>query len=100
MTDPIKHDHGKPALSPLLTIAPAVLASVAAVRASGLRKYPAGTERQVSRDRYIDATLRHVAAHLSGESTDPESGLPHLAHAACSLLLAMQVPQTESPDAQ
>lgn len=91
MTDPIKSDHGKPSLSPLLTIAPAVLAAVAAVRVYGLRKYPNGTERQVSQPRYIDATLRHIAAHITGETTDPESGLPHLAHAACSLLLALQV---------
>jgi len=83
--DPNKHDHAKPSLSSLLTIAPAALAY-------GRKKYPSGSELKVSRARYIDATLRHIAAYLSGESTDPESGLPHLAHAACSLLLALQVP--------
>jgi hypothetical protein len=95
--DPHKHDHHKPSLSPLLTIAPAALATVAAVRAYGRKKYPSGSELKVSRARYIDATLRHIAAYLNGESTDPESGLPHLAHAACSLLLALQVPTEETP---
>ena len=100
MTDPHKHDAHKPSLSALLTIAPTVLAAVASVRAYGRSKYPSGSELKVSRARYIDATLRHVAAYLSGESTDPESGLPHLAHAACSLLLALQVPNEGDDNAQ
>jgi hypothetical protein len=29
--------------------------------------------------------LRHLAAWQRGEENDPESGLPHLAHAACNL---------------
>lgn len=29
--------------------------------------------------------LRHMAAWQSGEECDPESGLPHLAHAMCNL---------------
>lgn len=39
--------------------------------------------------RYTDAALRHAAAHARGEKTDPESGLPHLAHLAwCVLAVA------------
>lgn len=29
--------------------------------------------------------MRHMAAWQSGEANDPESGLPHLAHAMCNL---------------
>lgn len=29
--------------------------------------------------------LRHLAAWQAGEENDPESGLPHLAHALCNL---------------
>ncbi|WP_442880072.1 dATP/dGTP diphosphohydrolase domain-containing protein [Aurantimonas sp. A2-1-M11] len=36
---------------------------------------------------------RHMAAFDHGEDTDPETGLPHLAHAACCLtfLLSYQL---------
>lgn len=37
---------------------------------------------------YFDALLRHSAQWWEGEENDPESGLPHLAHAmACLLIL-------------
>lgn len=37
---------------------------------------------------YIDALGRHVAAWAEGEDTDPQSGLPHLAHAlACIAII-------------
>jgi hypothetical protein len=40
-------------------------------------------------NRYFAALLRHLVAWRSGEVTDPESGLSHLAHAgACLLFLA------------
>ena len=29
------------------------------------------------------ALMRHMTAHWDGETHDPESGLPHLAHAGC-----------------
>lgn len=37
--------------------------------------------------RYFNAMMRHVRAHQKGEMIDPESGLPHLSHAACCLLM-------------
>ncbi len=36
--------------------------------------------------RLIGACLRHVFAFMAGEDRDPESGLSHLAHAACCLM--------------
>lgn len=36
-------------------------------------------------ERYYAACLRHLAAWRKGEITDPESGLPHLAHVMCNL---------------
>jgi hypothetical protein len=35
--------------------------------------------------RYFDAMQRHVWAWRRGESLDPETGMHHLAHAACCL---------------
>lgn len=38
------------------------------------------------RGRYFAAAMRHLIAWESGESLDPGSGLPHLAHAQCCLM--------------
>ena len=38
-------------------------------------------------NRYYDATLRHLFAFNNGEFFDPESKLPHLAHAITNLLM-------------
>ena len=35
--------------------------------------------------RLTAAALRHILAHQQGDTIDPESGLPHLAHAMCCL---------------
>lgn len=37
----------------------------------------------------IASALRHMLAILRGEETDPESGLPHRAHAACNVVMLM-----------
>lgn len=39
--------------------------------------------------RLQDAALRHLAAHINGEDKDPESGLSHVAHAACCVLFLL-----------
>jgi len=46
-------------------------------------------EHQVSSTVYYDAAQRHLMAWFDGETIDPESGLPHLAHvmACCNILL-------------
>lgn len=42
-----------------------------------------------ARERYVAAMLRHFTAWRLGERDDPESGLHHLAHAACCLLFLL-----------
>ena len=39
--------------------------------------------------RYYDAALRHLMAWRQGEKLDEESGLPHLAHAACCIVFLL-----------
>lgn len=39
--------------------------------------------------RLWNACLRHLFAWARGEDTDPESGLPHLAHAGCCILFLL-----------
>ena len=48
-------------------------------------------------DRYFAALMRHMVAWEAGELLDPESGLPHLAHAGCCLLFLMHF-DNEQPD--
>jgi hypothetical protein len=67
------------------------LAIVARVFEHGNRKY--GLDNWLSQDvatlrRYAAAALRHLMARQRGEILD-ESGLPHLAHAVASLLIAL-----------
>lgn len=85
-----KRDQDKAPLQ-LLSCVYRPLADVARVMAFGNQKYrDVRNFRTVKngRDRYLAATLRHVLAYLDGEPLDPESGLSHLAHGACDLLMA------------
>ena len=40
-------------------------------------------------DRMLSAAVRHLMAHKDGEVLDPESGIWHLAHAACDVMMAL-----------
>ena len=39
---------------------------------------------------YVDAVKRHVDAWMEGEDTDPDSGLPHMAHALACLAILVE----------
>lgn len=57
------------------------------VLAYGAEKYgPNNWQNVEPAERYYAAAIRHLVAWRKGELVDPESGLAHLAHAACSLL--------------
>jgi hypothetical protein len=57
----------------------------------GARKYADHNWVKVpnARERYFAAAQRHLNAWWLGESIDPETGLPHLAHAACCVLFLL-----------
>jgi hypothetical protein len=55
----------------------------------GADKYPPGNWRNVSSDDHLAAALRHIERHRAGQTRDPESHAPHLAHAAARVLLAL-----------
>lgn len=44
-----------------------------------------------AKERYMDALMRHLMHHFSGEDIDPESGLKHLAHAAWNILAVLDL---------
>lgn len=82
LTDGRKDDAGKPRFD---LIPPEFDLAVARVLEYGARKYAPDNWRKVSdwKARYTAALMRHVCAWRAGEELDKESGLPHLAHAAC-----------------
>jgi hypothetical protein len=67
------------------------IAQVIAVLEYGAKKYAVNNWIDVpdAKTRYYDAAMRHLDAWHRGEMNDDESGLPHLAHAACCLLFLM-----------
>ena len=79
----VKFDKGKP---PLSLLPRAALEEEARVLAFGAEKYGRDNWRLgMDHSRLLDACMRHVVAYADGEDLDPESGLPHLAHARCCL---------------
>ena len=84
----LKYDQNKPDY----TLLPwrAVL-SVVQVLEFGAAKYSRDNWRLVSGSRYLAAAFRHLIAYASGETLDPESKLPHLAHCVCCLLFILEL---------
>lgn len=73
-----KHDQGKIMVS---LVEPAFTLGVAETMTQGAEKYSIDNWKLCEDPRrYQDALLRHYYAHLSGETTDPESGLSHMYH--------------------
>lgn len=88
----VKHDQEKPDMSLLSSIA---LLKVAQVMTHGKKKYGANNWRGgLQWTRLLAAVLRHVFAYLGGEDKDPETGLSHLAHASCGLMMLLEFEET------
>lgn len=88
--DPVgkKYDTDKPRYS---LLPPQALLEVVKVLTFGAKKYGDCNWATVpnARDRYFSAAQRHLWDWFSGESTDEETGLQSLAHAACCILFLM-----------
>ncbi len=72
--------------TPLSLIPPYAMKQMAWVHKLGATKYGAFNWRKtgVSASTYVNAMMRHLDAWRDGETLDPESGISHLAHIACS----------------
>lgn len=83
-----KSDFGKDRFD-LLPVGP--VRWVVKVLTRGAEKYAVDNWQLVpdARRRYYAAALRHITAWWEGERSDPEWGLPHLAHACCCLLFLL-----------
>lgn len=88
-----KHDTEKPRIDLLVEGMPRALEEVSRVLTFGSIKYEDHNWKYVSRahQRYLAAGMRHELAVAMGEPRDPESGLHHLAHAACCLLFRLEL---------
>lgn len=83
----IKHDTGK---APLSLLDRHAMEQIGAVLAFGAKKYAAHNWRGgIAYSRLLDAALRHLYAFADGEDLDPESGLPHVAHAGCCVVFLL-----------
>ena len=86
----VKYDSEKPMwnLLPLDTVE-----EIVKVMTFGCKKYGPDNWQTVKdgEDRYFAAAMRHITAHRSGEYLDKESGLPHMAHAACSVMFMLWI---------
>lgn len=89
----MKYDDGKPRMDLLLSGCPNALEQVSQILTFGAQKYAAHSWQTVPQgeDRYLAALLRHLTAHSKGEKNDPESGMSHLAHAACNALFILEL---------
>ena len=80
-----KFDQGKP---PVTLIPSETILGTAAVFGFGAGKYGRHNFRDgLQHSRCLDAAMRHLLAINAGEDIDPESGMPHIYHALCSLVM-------------
>lgn len=65
--------------------------AVASVLTMGAKKYAPNSWQHVDDrvNRYYASLRRHINAWRKGELIDKESGLSHLAHAACNVMFLM-----------
>lgn len=89
----MKFDGGKPRMALLFDGCPNALAAVGEVLTFGAQKYAAHSWQTVpeGQERYKSALIRHLLAVGNGEELDSESGLHHLAHAACNALFILEL---------
>lgn len=83
-----KLDAGKNRLGLVLGGFASALQEVGKVGTFGAGKYTDNGWQSVpdALERYTDAMYRHLLAEAAGERNDPETGLPHAAHAAWNAL--------------
>ena len=97
MSEGVKHDSGK---LRYWLMDRAAMAWTTAVLTYGAELYAPENWRKVNDgdERYYSALIRHVEAWRAGERFDPDTGLPHLAHAACCcvFLLGVNEPDTSA----
>ena len=67
------------------------LALVADVMLVGAAKYSENGWKLHESELFWDAAMRHLSAYRAGFLLDTDDGLPHLAHAAADILIALAI---------
>lgn len=94
----VKLDAGKaPVAQAFVAYFSRAMEAIARVSQYGAEKYKVAYSEQNWRkvengqNRYADALQRHFAAHLAGETIDPESKQPHLAHVGWNAMALLEL---------
>lgn len=88
----VKYDKDKTQLD---LFPPEALEAIGQVLTYGANKYAAHNWRKgIDWSRLYGAALRHLNRWNAGEDIDPESGLPHLAHAGCCVVFLIASAQS------
>lgn len=78
-------------------VEPSLIEAIGKVRTYGVKKYHEEQSwRKVEKKRYIAAAMRHFEAYRAGETTDSESGMPHLWHCACNLMFLIEMDREQN----
>lgn len=90
MSEGKKFDSEKPRM---YLLPPKATIEVANVLTFGAKKYDEQNWRKLDnlQNRYTGGALRHIFAHIDGETQDEDSGHSHLAHAICCLLFKLEI---------
>jgi hypothetical protein len=81
---------------PLHLLSTEAMNQTAAVLQFGAEKYAEHNWRKgFVWSRPLSAAMRHITAFNAGEDKDPESGLSHLAHAACCIMFLLEFEKTQ-----
>lgn len=80
----LRYNTGKPELSYILDVMPALHDMVAVMEFGGKKYERNNWQKGFPREKLLDSMLRHIDAFYSGEDIDPESGLPHVGHILCN----------------
>lgn len=88
-----KFDGDKARVDLLVDGCPKALMAISDVLTYGAKKYDDHNWQVVPNgpQRYKAAMMRHILAHASGESVDSETGISHLAHAACCVMFMLEL---------
>lgn len=89
----VKYDSEKPRVDLLIDGCPLAIEAISQVLTFGAKKYSDHNWQKVEggEQRYKAAMMRHVLASTKGEKVDSETGLSHLAHAACCVLFMLEL---------